>query len=458
MRLLTLLLIRLMAAVLLCLSVAIACLVWDAHQSIEADVAATATRVNQRLQTLYWQHMVWHNGIARGSLVPLPDWNTVETQSIISPGVCVTFALPGGDPRKLCSQVEALGPPAPTWFARLYGAILGTYPPVVRSLSIHNESAGPIVTGADQEAALRRAWKEISTVVDIAIMLAGGIAILAAAMIGHALLPARSIIAALREIEEGHLGKRLGKFKSTEFNHIANAVNHLAAKLRQTNQERMALTARLFQVQEEERRSLARDLHDEFGQALSATRALATVIEASAPDRPDIARDARAIAATQEHLMGTLRTTLIRLRSQSIEELGLESSLRQLITDFNAQSKTGTIFRLQMTGGLAGLQKRVAVDLYRIVQECLTNASKHGRPTEVRVRLDHHGFGPPHVTLSVEDDGGGDSRHLYTTTGHGILGIRERLAGLGGSLQIADAPKGILISARVPLDSEGAAI
>lgn len=456
MRLLTLLIIRLMAAVLLCLSVAIACLVWDAHRSIEADVAATATRVNQRLQALYWQHMLWHNGISRGSLVPLPDWDTVETQSIISPGVCVTFGLPGGDPRKLCSQVEALGPPAPAWFARLYVTLLGDFPPVVRPLSVHNENAGPVVTVADQEAALRRAWREISTVVDVAIMLAGGITILAAAMIGHALLPARSIIGALHEIEEGQLGQRLGKFKSTEFNHIANAVNRLAAKLKQTNSERMALTVRLFQVQEEERRSLARDLHDEFGQALTATRALATVIEASAQDRPDIARDARAIAKTQERLMGTLRSTLVRLRSQSIEELGLEASLRQLITDFNAQSKIGTVFRLQMTGCLSDLQKRVAVDLYRIVQECLTNASKHGRPTEVSVRVEHRSFGEPHVTLCVEDDGGGDSRHLSTATGHGILGIRERLAGLGGSLQIADSPKGISISAHVPLSGESA--
>lgn len=457
MRLLTLLVIRLMAVVLLCLAATIGCLVWDAHRSIEADVASTATRVNQRLQALYWQHLLWRDGMQRGSLIPLPDWNTVETQSIISPGVCVTFGLPGADRQRLCSQVEALGPPAPAWFATAYLALFDVYQPVAQSLSIHNQSAGLLVTNADPDAALRRAWREITTVVDVAVMLAAGIAFLAALMIGHALLPARAIVGALEKLEEGQLGLRLGRFKSTEFNHIANAVNRLGATLRQTNFERMALTARLFQVQEEERRTIARDLHDEFGQALTATTALATIIEANAmPDRPDIAEDARAIAKTQERMMGALRTTLVRLRSQSIEELGLEASLRQLITDFNAQTKTGTVFRLHTAGRLADLQKRVAVDLYRIVQECLTNASKHGRPTEVSVRLEHYISRDPHVALTIEDDGGGDISRVHTGLGHGILGIRERLAGLGGSISIANAPHGVRISALVPLGSEGA--
>jgi two-component system, NarL family, sensor histidine kinase UhpB len=457
MRLLTLLIIRLMAVVLLCLAAAIGCLVWDAHRSIESDVASTAARVNQRLQGLYWQQLLWRNGTQRGTLMPLPDWDTVETQSIISPGVCVTFAPPGADRHKLCSQVEALGPPAPAWFATAYLTLLGTYEPLAQSLSIHDESAGMLVTNADPDAALRRAWREISTVVDVAIMLASGIAVLAALMIGHALMPARAIVAALKKLEEGQLGLQLGKFKSTEFNHIANAVNRLAATLRQTNSERMTLTARLFQVQEEERRSIARDLHDEFGQALTATRALATIIETNAAaDRPDIVRDARAIAKTQEHMMGALRTTLVRLRSQSIEEVGLEASLRQLITDFNAQSQTNTVFRLHMAGRLADLHKRVAVDLYRIVQECLTNASKHGRPTEVSVRLEHRTSRDPHVALTIEDDGGGDISRVHTSLGHGILGMRERLAGLGGSLSIANAPRGVRIFALVPLGPEGA--
>ncbi len=452
MRLLTLLVIRLMAVVLFCLTVAIGCLIFDAHRAIESDVAATSSRVNQHLQGLYWQHLVWRDGMTRGALVPLPEWRSVETQSIISPGVCVTYALPGADASRLCSQGEALGPPPPKWFAATYVTLLGSHEPVSVPLSIRDQSAGLVIASVDPDAALRRAWREIATVVQVAVFMAGGIAFLAAVMIGHALLPARAIVDALRKLEEGQLALQIGRFKSTEFNHIANAVNRLAATLRQTSSERLALTARLFQVQEDERRAIARDLHDEFGQALAATSALAAVIETTAmQDRPDIAKDAQAIAKTQKHMMETLKSTLVRLRSQSIEEVGLEASLRQLVNDFNTQSKSGTVFKLQMAGRIAELHKRVAVDLYRIVQECLTNASKHGRPTEVSVRLEHRSEQTPHVALTIEDDGGGDANRIHTSSGHGILGMRERLAGLGGMLSIGNGPRGIRIFATVPV-------
>ena len=314
MRLLTLLILRLMAVVLLCLTVAIGCLVFEAHRSIEADVAATGTRVNQHLQSLYWQHLLWRDGMKRGALLPLPEWKSLSTQSIISPGVCVTFASPGSDQQTLCSQVEVLGPPAPHWFATAYLAVFGPHEPIKQSLSIRDANAGFVTTSADPDAALRRAWREISNVVEAAVIMAGGIAFLAAVMIGHTLRPARAIINALRRLEEGQLAMRLSRFKSTEFNHIANAVNKLASTLHQNKVERLTLTNRLFQVQEEERRALARDLHDEFGQALAATSALAELIESGAPaDPPDIAQDARAITKAQRRMMESrLRYTLVR--------------------------------------------------------------------------------------------------------------------------------------------------
>jgi two-component system, NarL family, sensor histidine kinase UhpB len=453
-RLLTLLILRLMAVVLLCLTLAIGWITVDSHHAIEVETAASADRVNRHFQSIYWQVLLWRGGSRKETLLPKPHWETLTTQSILSPGVCVTFAAPGADQRTLCSQVEALGPLPPAWFANAYTSLLGPHEPISRLLSIRDPEAGAVVIMADPGAALRQSWRQVSTVVGIATVMAAGIALLAALMIGHALLPARSIIKALQTIEKGGLTLRLPKFRSVEFNHIGRAVNALAARLQQNNAERTALTARLFQVQEEERRALARDLHDEFGQSLAATTALAALIEASAaPDREDIAADARAIARTQGQMMENLRSTLVRLRSQNIEEVGLEASLRQLIADHNTQSASRTVFKLDVVGRIAALHKRMAVDLYRIAQECLTNATRHGSPTEVRVVVEHVDNEREHVALTVVDDGGGDVAKFRRGLGHGILGIRERLAALGGLLSIDNAAHGIRVSVMIPLGS-----
>lgn len=452
MRLLTVLILRLMAAVLFCLTLATIWIVVSSHRNMDVATSQSAVRVEKQLQGLYWQLLVWRDGLDRTSLMPLPKWRSLETQSIIAPGVCVTFLPPGGDKSTLCSQIEALGPLPPKWFSEVYAGLLGPHRPITSFLSVRERKVGTVVTFTDSDAALRLAWGQVSTVVGIASLMAAGIAVLAALMIGHALLPAQAIIRTLHQLKLGDLSRRLPTFRSVAFNTIAGAVNDLAENLMQTRNESRALTARLLQVQEEERRALARDLHDEFGQSLTATAALAALIEANAePHRDEIAADARAITRIQKDMMETLRTTLVRLRSQNIEEVGLEASLRQLVADYNSQSASSTVCRLDISGRLAALHKRVAVDIYRITQECLTNATRHGTPTEIRVRVEHVEREREHVALVVEDDGGGDVRKFKSGAGHGLLGMRERIVALGGALSIANVAHGIRVSATIPL-------
>jgi signal transduction histidine kinase len=288
--------------------------------------------------------------------------------------------------------------------------------------------------------------------VSIAAAMALGISLLAILLIGHALMPARSIVRGLRRLEHGDHRHRLPAFGATEFSHIARAVNDLAGRLAATTAERVALTKRLFQVQEEERRALARDLHDEFGQCLTATAALAAAIEAGAtPSRPDLADDARAIARITGQMMTTLRSALARLRSQDLEELGLQASLAQLVAQWNASTTRRAVFHLDVTGDLTAVPAEAAVNIYRIAQECLTNAARHGKPQHVHLRVSHGEEVLDAVAVSVEDDGGGDAAQAHTASGHGILGIRERIAALGGSLSIAPAAHGIRVAAVIPL-------
>ena len=443
---------RLVAVVLLCLVGAIGWVMVDAHRSIDRETAATADRMGPRLEALYWQKLVWRGGMRNETLLPMPDWETVPTLTIISPGVCVSFAPPGEKPRRLCSQVEALGPPAPAWFASLFTSLLGAHQPVIRSLSLRDKAAGNVVTVADSDAALRQCWGRVSVIAAVAMTLAAGIAVLAALMLGHALMPARTIIQGLRELQRGNIAWRLPRLRTAELDHISCAVNDLAEDLARTNAARAALTTRLTQVQEQERRALARDLHDEFGQCLTATVALATLIESSAaPGHEDIADDARKIIAMQQRMMVTLRSTLVRLRSQNVDEMGLEASLLRLVSDYNLQSASRTAFRLNMIGQVAALPKRVAIDIYRIAQECLTNAVKHGAPSEVQLKVEYPTQERRAVSLIVEDNGGGDAKQIDKDDGHGIVGMRERITALGGRLSIGNGASGIRIAAVIPI-------
>jgi len=450
---------RLVAVVLLCLAGAVAWVTIDAHRSIDAETAATAERVGERLESLYWQKLVWSFGMKRDMLVPVPDWETLATASVVSPGVCVTFAPPGDAPRRLCSQIEALGAPAPAFFASAYRFLFGPQTEVRRYLTLRDKDAGFVVSAAEPDAALRLAWRHVSVVVGVAAAMALGIALLATLMIGQALIPARTIIDGLRRLQQGDLGWRLPGFRTVEFNLIARAVNELAGELARTNAARTALTARLFQVQEEERRALARDLHDEFGQRLTATAALAASIETgAAPERTDLADDARAIVRIQKQMMENLRNALVRLRSQDIEEIGLEATLRQLVLDHNMRAASDAVFRLNVSGKLATLPKQVAIDIYRIAQECLTNAVRHGSPTEVQLSVERTAIGDETIAVTVEDDGGGDAARLDRHQGHGILGIRERIAARGGSLSIRQAARGVRVSAIMPVSGQSAAL
>jgi two-component system, NarL family, sensor histidine kinase UhpB len=451
MRLMNYLVSRLLAVAVICLLGAICWSLFDAHRSVEANAAASAVRIQRQLQALYWQKLLWFGGMSRETLVPQPEWETPATLAIIAPGVCVTFAPPLVEAKRFCSQVEALGPLPPAWFATLDAWVFGHHRAIEKPLSFHDKDAGTVTTTVEPSAALRQSWSRVSLAVWVAVTMAAGVSILAAFMMGHALQPVRDIVGKLRKLEQGDRDWRLPAFRTAEFNHIARAVNELADTLTRMDATRVAMTAKLFQVQEEERRTLARDLHDEFGQCLTATLALAALIEANAAQQQEMAQDARTITNLQQRMITTLRSTLARLRAQHVEEIGLEASLRQLFADYNVQSGARPVFLLNASGRLAAIPKHVALNIYRIAQECLTNAVRHGSPTEVRLSVEHTESPTETIAISVEDDGGGDADMLNHAPGNGMLGIRERIAALGGSLLIGRTAAGVRIAAVIPV-------
>lgn len=457
MRLILRLVSQLIGITLVCLASTSAWVMVDARRSVEAETSASAERVAHELENLFWREILWRGSMRRDKVLPIPNWESLSTLKLVSPGVCVVFAPSGEEPRRLCSLLDGVGKEAPAWFSGAYRRLFGPPSPVVRPLTVRQPDTGALVAIADAGAAVRLAWRQISIVVGVAASMAIGICLLLALAIAHALAPTQTIVEGLRRLENGNYRHRIGAFAAGEFGVIARAVNDLAERLAQTTAERVALTKRLFEVQEEERRALARDLHDEFGQCLTATVAFAGAIEAGAQDRRDLAEDARAIARVAKRMMTTLRETLARLRSQDLDELGLEACLVQLVAGWNAQTAPKAVVHLDLMGDLAALPQSVSTSVYRIAQECLTNAMRHGRPRDVYLRVERTPAKDGAIALTVEDDGGGDPARVNASCGHGILGLRERVAAFGGSLSIGRAAQGICVAARIPLAPSGAA-
>lgn len=424
----------------------------DTGAKLREEATVTAERVAGR-----WEARPGLGSIEVTSSAALVSSEAVANGALVLPGVCVTIAATWEGERRICNARDQLGGPAPDWFRRVFERVYAVDEPVVREVSFRRRVLGTVTAVLDGQAAADRAWRDLGVLLGLAAAMALGMTTLGALAVAHALAPARRIVRALRELQSG-TEVRLPAFASAEFAGIAAAFNDLVDRLHRTTEERSSLTRRLFEVQENERRLLARELHDEFGQCLTAANALAATIEAEAPaERPAIAEDARAIGGLNRRMQSVLRGALARLRVPDIEEFGLEASLRVLVGSWNQHRGGRTRYLLQTEGDLTAIAPAEALGLYRVVQECLTNATRHGSPSRVLVRVARGPEPDAAVAVTVEDDGGGRPDSVAAGSGFGILGMRERIAALGGQFAIGAAAGGLSVSAVVPVRREAAA-
>lgn len=450
MRLVLQLIARLALIVVLCVAAAATWVTFDAYRSVDRATAASAERVSQALEALYWRELLLRSSRRSEHLLPVPDWRTIETMKLIAPGICVQFRPQAAFEAPLCGQSKGLGEAPPHWFAVAVEMLLGDHAAVAQPISARTTTAGTVSAVADPEAAIRLAWQRIQDSFGVALVMALAIGLLASLAIAHALAPARAIVAALRRMANGDHRPALPRFRSLELAMIGQAVTELGDRLAQATEQRAALTERLLDIRDEERRALARELHDEFGQNLTAILAFASTIEAEgARQQTRAAQDARMITQAVTHLMACLRGTLSRLRRPLAEELGLEAGLLALTE--NCRHAAQPAIRLDLHGDLADIQGPVAVTAYRVAQECLTNALRHATASEISLRVERHSGPNGALVISIEDDGGGDATQLSQSKGFGLTGLRERIAGVGGSLSIARAAQGLRVAATIPL-------
>ncbi len=230
------------------------------------------------------------------------------------------------------------------------------------------------------------------------------------------------------------------------------------AEVEQTKRELQQLSARLLEVEEDGRRKLSRELHDEIGQTLALLQIeISRAAAMPTPSRERLER-ARALA---ERSVQSVRNISVTLRPALLDDLGLVPALQFLLEDFLRRSGIACEFKEE--GVEDQLPDSVKTCVYRVVQEALHNCEKHSGASKVRVSVRQF---PDWLMAEVEDDGrgfraGGQAVSQATSPSHsglGLLGMRERAGIAGGSLTVDSAPgAGTRIALRIPLNGGNAA-
>jgi signal transduction histidine kinase len=213
--------------------------------------------------------------------------------------------------------------------------------------------------------------------------------------------------------------------------------------------ESRLLSQHCLMLQEEERRSLAYQLHDELGQCLNAIKLEAVVIRAAARGRQrEIETSANAIVGISDDVYELVRAIVMWLRPVALDALGLHDALAHLVDQWQ-RGNADVACHFVSSGDLSALGEAVNITVYRFVQECLNNVAKHAQATQTTVMLERYGTGE--VIVSVCDNGKGMDVGV-NRIGLGLAGLRERVEALEGGFRIdGRSGKGLVVIASLPM-------
>jgi len=350
------------------------------------------------------------------------------------------------------------GREAPVWFAHLLAPQPARYIYPLRGGVL-------LIVQAQPSRAVLDGWDDISRLFAIAVVMFLIVNGLAFWLVKRVLEPFPVIAAGLERIEQGDLAYRLPELPGNEAHAIGAAFNRMAqavqdkvlaeSKARDAEtrlEEGREMASLADQRVEEERRLIAHELHDEFGQSVTAIRSLAMAIATQAGVRdPATGEVARLISTEAARLYDAMHGLIPRLAPLSLDTLGLSATLDDLVRDWQRRHPS---IALSLHRELpVELGPSVTLAIYRVVQEGLINALRHAQPTrvDITVRCDAE-----RIEATVIDDGVGLPAD-WTRPGHfGLRGLSERVRQLGGTFSVGNhADRGVRLSADIPLGKQG---
>ncbi|HEX6159003.1 MAG TPA: HAMP domain-containing protein, partial [Thermoanaerobaculia bacterium] len=276
-----------------------------------------------------------------------------------------------------------------------------------------------------------------------AFILAAGLA--AAALVSNLLTrPLREVAAGARRLAAGELGHRVPAGRGDEIGQLAAAFNDMAARIAERDASLRQLSKRLLSVQEQERVRIAREVHDELGQALTAMK---IDLQQLGTRQRELQEPLAGIARTIDETVDIVRRIAADLRPAILDDLGLTAALEQQLRRLRESTGIRTTLTVAEEPEIDTL---TGATFYRITQEALANVVRHAAATEVEISLVlERGT----AVLTIRDNGRGMSREKASDPQSlGLLGIRERAELLGGSVIIDSIPEeGTMVVATLPL-------
>jgi two-component system sensor histidine kinase UhpB len=287
-----------------------------------------------------------------------------------------------------------------------------------------------------------------------------------------------SVMAALRSIRAGQFAVPLDTTQDGELGELQRTIVEMAVTLdaarhdleqqvatrtrelqeavklaRQADAEKRRLIVHSNAAVEEERRRIAVDIHDHLGAALISVRLEASGLAARAKaiGDADMEQEARRIGRTADAIYGTTRNIVKSLRPEIIDTLGLSGAIEELVRHVD-QIHPACHFTFSAAEDLPDLRGKQAMPAYRVAQEAMNNIVKHSGATQASVKLSLEPD-PQHLRLVITDNGRGFDTRAQNTEGIGLIGMRERVAAVGGDLTIFSTPgQGTRLRVTLPLD------
>lgn len=220
------------------------------------------------------------------------------------------------------------------------------------------------------------------------------------------------------------------------------------ARLAEALTQNQHLAQQYVDMQEHERKALARDLHDELGQYLNAIKLDAVSIGEAASGMSGVGNAAHAMIANIDRMYGVVTGLIRQLRPVGLDDLGLTAALEHCVNEWRTRLTQATI-DLSITGDFGDVDETRGLVIYRLTQEALTNIARHSEATRVDIRISRAESGPTQIRIA---DNGRGADMSVPRSGLGLIGMRERVSALGGSIDLASVPgAGFTVIASVPM-------